>query len=111
MDKYALVKSDKVENIAVIKEEFVSYFRTKYDELIEVTEETEIGIGFEKVDGEWVKPEVPPTEEELRQETLEDMRNQVLSKIQGKLVPTTGTDLEDLLRKIINLLMELSKNG
>lgn len=57
MNKYALVKNNKVVNTLQATENYLPYIQSQYEEIVQITKDNPLGIGWYKENDEWKKPE------------------------------------------------------
>lgn len=56
MANYALAKDKVIVNVIVADAEFIELIKADYDEVIEIVEGLDIGMGYTKVKTKWVAP-------------------------------------------------------
>ena len=57
--KYALIKSINVENIIVAQSDFIETIRSEWDHIIQLDEDSPVGVGWTYDGSKFIKPEVP----------------------------------------------------
>ena len=57
--KYALIKSNIVENIIVAQSDFIETIRHEWDHIIQLDEDSPVGVGWTYDGSKFIKPEAP----------------------------------------------------